>query len=145
MSVVKIYARSRLAESMQRPGGVTVREALLKADAVIAAHRAECLDEIDRALDLLSDARLGPAQLYHQASNVIAMCIDPSDADLATAARSLCELLDRVEDGGAVDPRSVRLHLAAMRALHRTEADQRVRREVLAGLAQLATARKPSI
>ncbi|MDO9247144.1 MAG: hypothetical protein Q7U11_11815, partial [Phenylobacterium sp.] len=47
------------------------------------------------------------------------------------------ELLDRAGEAGRRDDRGVKVHLASLRLLHRTDADEATRKAILAGLAQV--------
>lgn len=143
MSVIRILQQSRLGAKMSQRGGILIGDALKAAEKVILEQRENCLAEIDRALERLSNPEMEHAALYTEAANVVAMCVGPEDKAVAAAAGSLCDLLDASQESRVVDRRAIDLHVASIRALHRTNADAAVKRDVLAGLARLAAARKP--
>ena len=142
MSVVrKFHVTPRLAKLIKAPGGLYVPEALKRGAAAIEASRESCLSEIDAALAamdaLAATPGFDPEVMYDQSARLIAFCGACADDSLATAARSLCELLDRAGEAGRRDDRGVKVHLASLRLLHRTEADPATRKAILAGLAQV--------
>ena len=142
MSVVrKFHVTPRLAQLIKIPGGLYVPEALKRGDAAMEESRETCLSEVDEALAtmdaLAATPGFDPEAMYAQSSRLISFCGAFADASLATAARSLCELLDRAGEAGRRDDRGVQVHLASLRLLHRTDADEATRKVILKGLAQV--------
>jgi len=142
MSVVrKFHVTTNLSKLIRAPGGMYVPEALKRGDAAIEASRETCLTEVDQALEameaLVATPGFDPEAVYEQSARLIAFCGVFADDSLATAARSLCELLDRSGEVGRRDDRGVQVHLSSLRLLHRTEADAATREAILAGLAQV--------
>lgn len=142
MSVVrKFHVTTNLSKLIKAPGGMYVPEALKRGDAAIEASRETCLTEVDQALEameaLVATPGFDPEAVYEQSARLIAFCGVFADDSLATAARSLCELLDRSGEAGRRDDRGVQVHLSSLRLLHRTEADAATREAILAGLAQV--------
>ena len=142
MSVVrKFHVTTNLSKLIKAPGGMYVPEALKRGDAAIEASRETCLSEVDESLDamdaLAAKPGFDPEAMYLLATRLINFCGVFADDSLATAARSLCELLDRSGEVGRRDDRGVQVHLSSLRLLHRTEADAATREAILAGLAQV--------
>ncbi|MFD3263028.1 hypothetical protein [Phenylobacterium ferrooxidans] len=142
MSVVrKFHVTPRLANLIKAPGGLYVPEALKRGAAAMEESRESCLSEIDAALAAMdamaATPGFDPEAMYDRSAGLISFCGPFADDSLATAARSLCELLDRAGEAGRRDDRGVKVHLASLRLLHRTEADEATRKAILAGLAQV--------
>ena len=142
MKVVKIICEPRLTALMRLQGGISVRDALARADAVLVAQRDACLGEIDQALASLGAAGLSAQAQYAAATRILSMCVSAEEASLERAAQSLCELLDGADPAHPPDPRAVAVHIVAMRALHRSPASPKAKASVLAGLNQLAATRR---
>jgi len=142
MSVVrKFHVTTNPSKLIQAPGGMYVPEALKRGDAAIEASRRTCLTGVDQALEameaLVATPGFDPEAVYTQSARLITFCGVFADDSLATAARSLCELLDRSGEAGRRDDRGVQVHLSSLRLLHRTQADAKTREAILAGLAQV--------
>ena len=142
MSVVrKFHVTPRLAQLIKAPGGLYVPEALKRGAAAMEASRETCLSEVDEALATMDAMAATPGfdaeAMYEQSARLISFCGAFDNDSLATAARSLCELLDRAGEAGRRDDRGVQVHLASLRLLHRTEADEATRKVILKGLAQV--------
>lgn len=142
MSVVrKFHVTTNLSKLIKAQGGMYVSEALKRGAAAVEASRETCLTEVDEALaamdELVAKPGFDPESVYEQSARLIAFCGVFADDALATAARSLCELLDRAGEAGRRDDRGVKVHLASLRLLHRTEANAETRKAILAGLAQV--------
>lgn len=142
MSVVrKFMVTPRLASLIKAPGGLYVAEALKRGAAAVEASRDTCLSEVDAALDemdaLAKTPGFDPEAMYNQSARLICFCGAFAEDSLATAARSLCELLDRAGEAGRRDDRGVKVHLSSLRLLHRSEADEETRKAILAGLSQV--------
>ncbi|MDO8798969.1 hypothetical protein [Phenylobacterium sp.] len=142
MSVVrKFHVTPRLAQLIKAPGGLYVPEALKRGAAAMEESRETCLSEVDEALATMDAMAATPGfdaeAMYEQSARLISFCGAFDNDSLATAARSLCELLDRAGEAGRRDDRGVQVHLASLRLLHRTEADEATRKVILKGLAQV--------
>ena len=142
MSVVrKFMVTPRLASLIKAPGGLYVAEALKRGAAAVEETRDTCISEIDAALDAMDALAATPnfdaEAMYNQSARLICFCGAFADDSLVTAARSLCELVDRASEAGRRDDRGVKVHLASLRLLHGAEADAETRKTVLAGLAQV--------
>ena len=116
--------RSRLAEMVDRPGGVSVGAALAQAkanlDALQDQARAIIADNIAALLarpapDLIEPLRLDAA--YSASSQIIDAASPFSMDDLCTAAKGLCDLLDAAPRQGGFDWRIATVHAQAMRVL----------------------------
>lgn len=116
--------RSRLAEMVDRPGGVSVGSALAKASANLEVHkdqaRAVIGDGIATLLapqspDLPETVRLDLA--YAASSQIIDAANPFAMDDLCTAAKGLCDLLDAAPRQGGFDWRIVTVHAQAMKLL----------------------------
>ncbi|MBR7619053.1 hypothetical protein JKL49_06590 [Phenylobacterium sp. 20VBR1] len=142
MSVVrKFHVTTNLSKLIKAPGGMYVPEALKRGEAAVEASRETSLAEVDEALAameaLVAAPDFDPEAVYNQSARLITFCGACSDDSLLTAARSLCELVDRAGEAGRRDDRGVKVHLASLRLLHRSEADEETRKAILAGLAQV--------
>jgi hypothetical protein len=142
MSVVrKFHVKARLATLIRQPGGMHVGEALKRGEAALAAQREGCLVHIDAALEriegLIATPGYDPEVVYEASADIVALCAVFTDDSLASVSRSLCELIDRASEGGTLDDRSVQVHLASMRLLHRTDAGPEARAAIVDGLAKL--------
>ncbi|MCI3132089.1 hypothetical protein [Phenylobacterium aquaticum] len=142
MSVVKKYhVKPRLAEMIQKAGGLHVGEAIKRGQAVIDEHREEFLSEIDAAMAamdaLAAQADYDIEEMYKASTRVISACAVLTDESLAQASRSLCDLIDRASETGKINPLSVQVHLASMRMLHRSEASPDERAQILEGLTKV--------
>lgn len=142
MSVVrKFHVTTNLSKLIKAPGGMYVAEALKRGAAAVEASRETCLMQVDEALAameaLVAKPGFDPEEMYELSTRLITFCGVFADDSLATAARSLCELLDRSGEAGRRDDRGVQVHLSSLRLLHRTEADAKTREAILMGLAQV--------
>jgi hypothetical protein len=124
--VKKFKVETRLSTHAFRPGGITVGDALKRADTALEAMRGPCLDSIDAALAEI-DARFGPTaagradepywDLYRLASNIVDASIFFKDADLDKAGRAMCQLVRLCKALDAWDWVAVDLHIDALRML----------------------------
>src|SRR5208282_468897 len=119
---------TRLVAESRRPGGVTVSEALKRADAALEVLRGPCLASIDESLEEM-EARFGPAaersaasfkELYRLASGIVDASIFLSHTDLDKAARALCQLTALCEANATWDWVAVDLHITTLRLLRVT-------------------------
>ncbi|WP_292226092.1 chemotaxis protein CheE [Brevundimonas sp.] len=116
--------RSRLAEMVDRPGGVSVGSALAKATANLEVHKEQARAIIgDGIATLLAppSPNLPEAvrlDLAYAASSQIIDAANPFGMDdLCTAAKGLCDLLDAAPRQGGFDWRIVTVHAQAMKLL----------------------------
>ena len=61
----------------------------------------------------------------------------PQDGTAHAQVATLCALVGRADEAGRRDDRGVKVHLASLRLLHRSEADEATRKAILAGLSQV--------
>lgn len=125
----------RLAKLMKEPGGISVAQALEKADKVLESMRGDCLTNIDQKIEEvaalaatgLSEQNL--ATIKQRAAELFGEAGTFGLVELSAAAHSLHRLLS-AEQGS---PAAVAVHVDAVRALRRPElaGDQQARAEVL--------------
>lgn len=143
--VKKSRMRPRLAQLMaQKGGGLYVAEALKRADAALETLREPSLTGIDAyvaALDALLAADIGDRDriegLYARAGDIVSLCGAERNAAVQVAARSLCELLDELDHLTPSALAGVKVHIGAIRLLHRAESDPTVHGVILQGLASV--------
>ncbi|WBT04668.1 chemotaxis protein CheE [Brevundimonas vesicularis] len=116
--------KSRLAEMLDRPGGVSIGVALAQAranlDGLQDQARAIIGDNIAVLLakpdpNLIEPMRLDLA--YSASSQIIDAASPFSMDDLCTAAKGLCDLLDAAPRQGGFDWRIATVHAQAMKLL----------------------------
>ncbi|MDP1618237.1 hypothetical protein [Phenylobacterium sp.] len=133
MSSVRIHRpKYALASMLRKPGGLTVADAVEKAEANLDGLQAEAWPQLDAGLaqveaifrrygETFEDALL--AEHYEAAVRLIGL---PSlcglDA-LENAAHSLCDLLDRLRTTGKLDRDGVGVHIQALRLLRNLPAE----------------------
>lgn len=139
----------RLARLMERPGGLTIEEALERAEAGLAQIAPPCRESLDRALaqaDSLGRSLGGAptaetlSNLYALGDEIVGLAGPAGEADVGAAAYSLCELVDRYQTGAAIKPEAVRVHLDALTLLRRPASatgGDAGRRAVLEGLSRI--------
>lgn len=142
-SVTRYKRSSRLSQLIDAPGGISVGVAVAQADRNVAALRDRSLDYVaERVADLAALSRpkseidVAPRleQIYHASIGVIDAAAPFDLADLCTAARGLCDLVDGSRDG-ALDWRAVTVHVRALQLFLSLPEDARqARDEVLKGL-----------
>jgi len=142
--VRKFRVKSRLSRFISQPGGISVRDALKRADAGIESLRIPCIADVDATLAEI-DSRFAPAtpgrdnesleDLYQLSARIIdvSICLEGSGID--AAARRLCELVDVSQTLG------VRIHaLKLLRAAGLSMSDTQ-RGAVISGLAKVTRKR----
>lgn len=116
--------RSRLAEMVDRPGGVSVGVALAQAKANLDALQGQARDIIAEniavllakpAPDMIEPMRLDAA--YSASSQIIDAASPFAMDDLCAAAKGLCDLLDAAPRQGGFDWRIATVHAQAMKVL----------------------------
>lgn len=135
-----------LSAKMKLPGGMHAGEAIRRADETLLTLQETCLTGIDDALNRMEEliaagktSQMDLEGMYSVASSVIDLCGGVAQGGLETAARSLCDYVDRIGEGERLDQRGVAVHVASMRLLHRTAATPAERQVVLDGLEQLSS------
>ena len=127
MSVnVPLHTR-RLAGLVNRPGGITVSEAVMAAEANLETLRDRGLEEIAAAVarmlavgDLLKSGAdaAEQAELYKLSNFLVGVSGVFGYPGLGEVAFSLCSLLDRLRINGLWSMPSVRIHLDSLRLVH---------------------------
>ena len=150
--ITHVQRRSRLAEMIDRPGGVSVGAALAQAQAnldgfqdqaraIIAANIAALLAEPLPGLP--ETARLDLA--YSASSQIIDAASPFALEDLCIAAKGLCDLLDAAPRDGGFDWRIATVHAQAMKLLLAlpAEADE-ARTAIVANLHEMLRRKLPA-
>jgi hypothetical protein len=154
MSRVKpIKVDTRLTREAFKPGGITVEDALRRADASLETMRGSCEETIDQSLAEI-DCRYGAAAgamragepfdaLHGLASKIIDASIFAKATDIDKAARAMCQLSRLCEARGAWDWEAVEVHIDALKLLRAMGAalGQAKRDAVLDGLRQVTLKR----
>jgi len=144
-AVRKFRPKLALTAMMKKAGDISASEALRRADEALHAMEDVCLNAVDVELaGLEQELRTAPQpleQMYKRGSDIIGLCGGLSAEGLDVAAHSLCDYIDRVLEGEALDVRILGVHVASMRLLHRSQADSAARQEILAGLAKVCAKR----
>lgn len=148
----KFKVETRLSSHAFRPGGMTVADALRRADAALEVMRGPCVETIDESLAEI-EARYGASaagreaqpfgDLYKLGSKIIDASIFFTGADLDKAARALCQLTALCEAQKAWDWVAIDLHLDALRMLRTfgQSIGARERQDVIKGLHQVTRKR----
>jgi hypothetical protein len=147
-----IKVETRLAREASQPGGLSVHDALRRADAALQTLAAPCLAEIDAALAQI-ETQFGPeaarradepfSELHELATRIIDSSIFLKQVDLDKAARALCQLVSRCKAQGVWDWVAVDLHIKALGLLRTVGGSigQSEREAVLEGLKRLTEKR----
>lgn len=149
---------NRLANALRKPGGVTLGEALARAERRLETVRDDCVAALDgkiEALAAIAAARdaAQAASAYAHASDIFSLSGTFGLKEFSEAAHSLCRLLDtcREKDGWSSAAargreadslmwQSVGVHIDALRTLRRPELSRDVaaRAAVVEGLRRIA-------
>ena len=130
--------RSRLAEMMDRPGGISVGVALAQARSNLDALQSQARDIIAQNIavlltkpdpDLIEPLRLDAA--YSASSQIIDAASPFSMDDLCTAAKGLCDLLDAAPRQGGFDWRIATVHAQARKVLLSLPAEEQAARTAI--------------
>lgn len=122
--ITHVQRKSRLAEMVDRPGGVSVGVALAQAKANLDGLKDQALAIISENIgallapptpDIPEALRLDSA--YAASSQVIDAASPFALDDLCTAAKGLCDLLDAAPRQGGFDWRIATVHAQAMKLL----------------------------
>lgn len=153
MSAVKRHkVQSRLAAKAFEPGGVSIEEAMKRADLAVDQLRPPCLADLDVALADL-DTRFGRSangrdgedvrDVYLLSSRIIDTSIGLPGSGIERAARALCEFIDVADDKGLREWESVHVHIDTLKLLRvaGVAMSKEQRDSVLEGLAKVARKR----
>jgi hypothetical protein len=147
-----IKHETRLSKEAFAPGGMTVADALRRADASLETMRGPCDATIDASLVKI-ETGFGPTatgrdgkgfdDLHRLASTIIDASIFAKDCEIDKAARALCQLTNLCKAQGAWDWIAVDLHIDALKLLRSVGATlgQGERDAVLDGLRQVTRKR----
>jgi hypothetical protein len=147
-----IKFETRLSKEASQPGGLTVEDALKRADASLETLRGPCEAAIDAALVQI-ESRFGVAvaareterfeDLHRLAANIIDASIFARESGLDKAARTLCQLTGLCQARKAWDWIAVDLHINALRLLRAAgpSLGQSEREAVVEGLRQVTRKR----
>jgi hypothetical protein len=114
--------KSSLSKQLFEPGGRLVRDAERLAGEALDTHRDEAMAMITATLDELEGVCAAAAegsgpQVYSLGARVIDLAAFFDTGPLHDAAWSLCEVSDRMINGGIWHWPSVPVHLQAMRLI----------------------------
>lgn len=131
--------RSRLAEQVERPGGMTAKLAMERVGRELTQAGPKSREVVGETLVLLEDlARTrtaGMDAVYEAAAAVIDVAGLFDERVLCDAAYSLCELVDRLRTQDASDWPAVAVHVEALRLIYNADpADTLQFRPVVDGL-----------
>lgn len=148
MSTVRfVFPKVRLAEILKTPGGLSVADALARAQAGLETLKPTCLAEQMALLEYAEAAfdHLGPAfddaalaDLYAVAVRGIgtgAVCGAPA---VDEALNSLCDLIDHLRTSGQYDRDAVGVHVRAWRLLLNPDLPPEGAQPVLQGLRKVS-------
>ena len=132
MKSARIFTvKSRLARLAFEPGGVTVDEALRRADASVQSLRESSVAIADATVAEI-EARFGAVatdraqaafgDLYRLAGRIVDASALATGRDLDKAGQALCRLVRRCEARNAWDWVAVDLHIETLKLLHSTGA-----------------------
>ncbi len=137
------FPELRLKQLLEEPGGITIADALMRADDAIEASRDAGLKAVDEKISAIAvcereDAGDTTDTCYKLSNEIYAEAGMMRLSELSDVAHNLCELLS----GGAseaVSKRAIRVHIDAMRALRSPAASSSrdLRRAVLEELHRL--------
>lgn len=117
----QIKPRLRLYDVLDAPGGLSIDQAMSRANAGVANHRGRAMDALKDALRRLEHLRRAAdpgshREIYQRAEFVLDIASLYAPA-LCRAANSLCDLAHRMEAAGRWDWASVEVHVSSMHAL----------------------------
>lgn len=134
--------RTNLARKMSAPGGRTVADAVIKAEAGVERHRAGAMASVHEtlaALEAVVAARgEGGQGIYDLAASMLDMAGYFDTGPLHGAMFSLCELSSRMIEADRWEWPPVEVHVRALRVILDDDCrDSEGSRAVLEGLAML--------
>lgn len=147
-----IKFETRLSKEGFKAGGISVDDALKRADASLETLRGPCETAIDDALAQI-ESRFGAAaagresgrfdDLHRLAANIIDASIFARESGIDKAARALCQLTGLCQARNAWDWVAVDLHINALRLLRAAgpSLGQRERGAMIEGLKQVTRKR----
>ncbi|MET0295164.1 MAG: hypothetical protein ABW042_09120 [Phenylobacterium sp.] len=113
--------RSRLADQIDRPGGMTAKLAIERVDGELSKERPKSRQVVGETIGLMEGlCRVQTApmdEVYDAATAVIDVAGLFDERTLCDAAYSLCELTDRLRTQDKVDWKSVAVHVEALRLI----------------------------
>jgi hypothetical protein len=114
--------RTNLARKMSAPGGVSIADAVSRADAGLEQHRTAAMAALVDCVAALeaSCAAQSPGSergVYDRAAALLDMAGFFDTGPLYKAAFSLCELADRLIETGAWNWPSITVHVRALRLI----------------------------
>lgn len=115
------HPKLKLYEVLDTPGGISVDQAMTRADAGVENHRGRAIMALKDALRRLEHLRRAAdpgshSEIYERAVFVLDIAGLYAPA-LCYAANSLCDLVHRMNTAGRWDWPSVEVHVTSMRAL----------------------------
>ena len=146
MNTARVFkVENRLAKVIVLPGGVTVAEALRRADSRVASVRERCLDSlVEKGRRLQQLAELGRTgsdrqavlDLYAVANEVFSVASAFDMPDLADSAYGLCDLVSGPDDQSTINWGAVDVYVDGVRFLCSAdgETDLAMRSAIVAGL-----------
>ena len=150
--ITHMQRKSRLAEMIDKPGGVSVGVALAQAKANLAVledqARTIVADNIAALLAEPVPGMIEPMRLdmaYSASSQIIDAASPFEMDDLCTAAKGLCDLLDAAPRQGGFDWRIATVHAQAMKVLLSLPPEEGVARSaILTNLHQVLKHKLPT-
>ena len=124
--VRKFRVRTKLATEVMKGGGITVSDALKRADEGLEPLRDVCLRivdqnlaEIDKRFGMTAKARAGEdfEDLYELSSRVIDSALGLPDSGIDSAARALCDLADLSLEKDVRDWEAIDVHIETLKLL----------------------------
>lgn len=111
--------RTNLARKMSAPGGLTIREAISRAEAGLELHREDAMTGLAEALSGLEASCAGRAVdcIYDEAAALLDTAGFFNTGPLYMALFSLCEISSRMTETGAWDWPSIEVHVRAVRLI----------------------------
>jgi hypothetical protein len=136
----------RLAQLVNRPGGLTVNEAVAAAEGELIKLRDRGLSEIDETIGAMqkiadaftqTQAKSAREELYSHANFLIGVGGVFERTDIGEVARSLCALMEVLMVSGSWDRAAVQLHLDSLRLASREDVSRAETEMVTAALRQV--------
>jgi hypothetical protein len=153
VSEAKVFkVKTRLATVALGGGGLSVGEAVKRAEAAVELTYEASLAEIDRLLSALESGygmegatreTADYDRLYAMASQIIDISICLRDSQLDNAARAFCDLIDLSAELEVWDPEAIAVHIQVMRLLRQSGAEMGAaeRAKLVQGLHQVTRKR----
>lgn len=120
---------NRLAKALTKQSGLTLTEAVSRADVRLGDLRERTLEEIDqtvlRILELAQEVQRVDdpkvQEIYGAANRIIAMAGVFDRTELGEAAYSLCELITRFRAAGRWSSAMVAVHVDALQVMRQVQ------------------------